>query len=95
MLAKTGPIPTGSGWLFEPKMDGFRCLVCTHGGRFRARSRRGSDMTKAVPELASRVPANLQLDGELVAWDENGLPDFHLLSRRVLHGHRNIPITGL
>lgn len=76
-------------------MDGFRCLVCTHDGRFRARSRRGWDMTARLPEFARLLPADLQLDGELVAWDENGLPDFHLLSRRVLHGHRNIPITGL
>jgi ATP-dependent DNA ligase len=41
MLARTGRIPTGSGWLFEPKLDGFRLLTCTHGGRFRARSREG------------------------------------------------------
>jgi ATP-dependent DNA ligase len=25
MLARSGPIPAGSGWVFEPKLDGFRC----------------------------------------------------------------------
>src|SRR5215216_6741687 len=35
MLARSGPIPRGRGWTFEPKLDGFRCLVCTHAG-FRA-----------------------------------------------------------
>jgi bifunctional non-homologous end joining protein LigD len=74
-------------------MDGFRCLVCTHGGRFRARSRRGWDMTQAVPEVAERLPADVQLDGELVAWNPDGFPDFRLLSRRVLHGHQPVPIT--
>lgn len=53
MLARAGAIPAVGGWSFEPKLDGFRCLVCTHDGRFRARSRRGWDMRKLLPELAS------------------------------------------
>ena len=41
MLARADSIPSGAGWTFEPKLDGFRCLVCTHAG-FRARGiRRG------------------------------------------------------
>ena len=79
MLARAGEGPRGSGWVFEPKLDGFRCLVCTHGDRLRTRSRRGWDMSPLLPELGS-LPENLQLDGEIVALDENGLPDFHRLS---------------
>lgn len=56
MLARSGPLPTGRGWLYEPKLDGFRCLVCTHG-RFRTRSRRGWDMTNLLPELGQTLPA--------------------------------------
>jgi bifunctional non-homologous end joining protein LigD len=93
MLAKTGQIPTGAGWLSEPKMDGFRCMVCTHGDRFLARSRRGWDMTALLPEFAKRLPADVQLDGELVAWDENGHPDWHRLGRRILHRDESIPVT--
>jgi bifunctional non-homologous end joining protein LigD len=93
MLAKTGPMPITDDWIFEPKMDGFRCLVCTHGGRFRARSRRGWDMTKRLPDLGALLPADVQLDGELVAWDANGHPDWHLLGRRMLHGDLSIPVT--
>ena len=44
MLAHSGPLPTGPGWRFEPKLDGFRCRACTHGGRLRVRSRRGWDI---------------------------------------------------
>jgi ATP-dependent DNA ligase len=32
MLARPGAIPSGRGWQFEPKLDGFRCIVCTHVG---------------------------------------------------------------
>src|SRR2546423_1210456 len=81
MLARSDAIPTGSGWVFEPKLDGFRCLVCTHG-RLHIRSRRGWDMTALLPELRP-LPKNAQLDGEIVALDENGLPDFHRLGSRL------------
>jgi bifunctional non-homologous end joining protein LigD len=93
MLARSGPIPSGQGWLFEPKLDGFRCLVCTHGGRFRARSRRGWDMTAALPELAASLPEEVQLDGELVALGVGGVPDFHRLGSRLLHGRGGIAVT--
>ncbi|HZP72445.1 MAG TPA: RNA ligase family protein [Gaiellaceae bacterium] len=91
MLAKPGPIPVTDAWLFEPKMDGFRCLVCTHG-RLLARSRRGWDMTALLPELRG-LAGNVQLDGEIVALDENGLPDFHRLSARLLHKRDGIEVT--
>jgi ATP-dependent DNA ligase len=55
MLARAGRIPTGRGSRFEPKLDGFRCMFCTHAG-FRARSRRGWDMTPLLPELADALP---------------------------------------
>src|SRR3954470_12765594 len=92
MLARPGAIPSGAGWRFEPKLDGFRCLVCRHG-RFRARSRRGWDMTKLLPQLADAIPRDVQLDGEIVAWDEEGRPDFHRLSARMLHGDSTISVS--
>jgi bifunctional non-homologous end joining protein LigD len=93
MLARSGLLPAARGWRFEPKLDGFRCLVCTHGGRFRARSRRGWDMTSLLPELAAQLPADVQLDDELVAYDDTGRPDFHRLSARMLHGKSDVPVT--
>jgi ATP-dependent DNA ligase len=92
MLARSGLLPHGRGWLFEPKLDGYRCLVCTHAA-FRARSRRGWNMTPLLPEFAAAVPANIQLDGELVALDRDGRPDFHRLSERMLHGRAGIAVT--
>jgi bifunctional non-homologous end joining protein LigD len=93
MLARSGDLPSGEGWRFEPKLDGYRALVCTHGGHLRVRSRRGWDMTERVPELALVLPADVQLDGELVAWGDDGAPDFHRLGRRILHGDASIPVT--
>ena len=92
MLARADAIPSGSGWTFEPKLDGFRCLVCTHAG-LRARSRRGWDMSHLLPEFRRCLPEGVPLDGELVALDESGRPDFHRLSSRVLHGRGGIAVT--
>jgi bifunctional non-homologous end joining protein LigD len=92
MLARPGAIPTGDGWRYEPKLDGFRCLVCTHD-RFRARSRRGWNMTPMLPELEQALPPNVQLDGELVAFDDAAHPDFHRLCQRMLYSRDSIPIT--
>jgi ATP-dependent DNA ligase len=66
MLARSGPLPSSSGWSFELKWDGFRAIVSTEDG-LRVRSRRGWNMTTVLPELR-RLPTGLVLDGELVAW---------------------------
>jgi bifunctional non-homologous end joining protein LigD len=92
MLAKRGPLPA-RGWRFEPKLDGFRLLVCTHGGRFLARSRRGWNMAPLLPELERTLPRDVQLDGELVALDASGRPDFHRLGSRMLRGRHGIAVV--
>ena len=92
VLARAGALPTGPGWRFEPKLDGYRCLVCTHG-RFRARSRRGWNMAPLLPELAEALPGNVQLDGELVAFNKRCEPDFHLLGQRMLQRRDGIPVA--
>jgi bifunctional non-homologous end joining protein LigD len=49
-------------------------------------------MTAEVPELAA-LPKGLVLDGELVAFNEQGAPHWPLLCERVLHGNRSIAVT--
>src|SRR5436190_7534122 len=92
MLARAGAIPSGVGWRYEPKLDGYRCLVCTHG-RFRARSRRGWNMTSLLPELEAALPPDVQLDGELIALDAEGKPDFERLSERMLRRREGISVV--
>jgi bifunctional non-homologous end joining protein LigD len=89
MLAKSGPIPTRSGYAFEVKWDGFRALV--RGGETpRIRSRRGWDMTPLVPEFAE-LPNGI-FDGELVCFEE-GVPSFPLVCQRVLNRDTSIPLA--
>jgi bifunctional non-homologous end joining protein LigD len=103
MLARSGPIPTRGDWSYEVKWDGFRAVVSTETEPLRVRSRRGWDMTPLVPEL-SALPIAATFDGELVAFGEDGRPDFPLLCermlmrpaehRRHLHGVRSGELRG-
>lgn len=91
MLARSGRLPSHGDWSFEVKWDGFRALVSTEG-RLRVRSRRGWDMTEHVGFLAG-LPVHAILDGELVALDAKGKPDFSLVCERVLMRRPWIPLT--
>jgi bifunctional non-homologous end joining protein LigD len=74
MLARSGRLPTSDDYAYELKWDGFRAIVSTESV-LRVRSRRGWDMTPHVGFLA-QLPVRAVLDGELVALDGNGRPDF-------------------
>src|SRR4051812_50167315 len=50
-------------------------------------------MAPLIPELERALPPDIQLDGELVALDADGRPDFHRLSARMLHGRHGITVT--
>lgn len=91
MLLRPGAIPVGDGWAFEVKYDGFRAIVGT-GDSLRVRSRRGWSMADRVPELR-QLPTGVVLDGELVAFNDQGAPHWPLLCERVLRGNTAIPIT--
>lgn len=80
------------GCLYEPKWDGYRGLVAVDGrGRPVIRSRRGTDLTAAFPDLADaaaqQLPPGTLLDGELVVWNGRHL-DFSQLQRRVAAPNR-------
>jgi len=90
MLSRPGPLPTGPGWSFELKWDGFRALVSTEDG-LAVRSRRGWNMTPALPELR-KLPTGLVLDGELGAWKDR-VPWFPDVCRRILNFDLTVPVT--
>ncbi len=85
MLAVAGALPVEDGrWAYEVKWDGVRALVAVEGGHVSLRSRAGNDVTGAYPELAGlRTAQDALLDGEVVAFDEAGRPDFGLLQSRM------------
>ena len=90
MVSRPGSLPSGPGWSYEVKWDGFRALVSTED-ELCVRSRRGWDMTELLPELAA-LPPGLVLDGELVAWRDSD-PYFPDVCARVLNRDASIPIT--
>src|SRR5690242_17992082 len=73
-------------WLFEFKYDGFRALCYIEQGRCRFISRRGNILER-FSALCEQVWAELEvddaiLDGEVIAADETGRPQFYDLLRR-------------
>jgi bifunctional non-homologous end joining protein LigD len=91
MLARAGELPTGDGWAYEVKWDGFRALVSTEDG-LRVRSRRGWNMTLQLLELAD-LPTGLVLDGEIVGLNDDGVPHWPLVCQRLLHGDESVPLV--
>jgi bifunctional non-homologous end joining protein LigD len=74
-------------WHWQVKWDGVRCLSWCAAGRVTLWSRRGRPWTRRYPEVATGLAAALRarsacLDGELVAVDADGRPDFWRTLRR-------------
>jgi bifunctional non-homologous end joining protein LigD len=87
MLATAGTrVPTEAGWSHEVKWDGVRVLAdTTRGGATRLLSRNENPVTVAWPEL-NRSPLgdrDLLVDGEVIALNERGVPDFRVLQDRM------------
>ena len=80
--------PGGVGWTHEIKFDGYRLQLRADGGEARLRTRKGLDWTERFPELAAdgaRLPSAM-LDGEAVALDAHGAPDFAGLQLALTEG---------
>ena len=76
-----------AGWAFEVKWDGVRGLTYIQDGQFHMESRNLKDFTPRYPEvwpLAEQLGGcDAILDGEVVAFDENGRPSFGVLQNRM------------
>jgi bifunctional non-homologous end joining protein LigD len=88
MLARAGTLPRDDErWGYEIKWDGVRAIAFSEPGRLRLQARSGTDITARYPELA-RLNRALSshaaiLDGEIVAFGEDGRPSFEALQRRM------------
>lgn len=88
MLARLSTLPANeSEWAFEVKWDGVRAITHSQPGRIGFASRNGNDITAAYPELRALNRAlgsrPAILDGEIVAFDEQGRPSFQSLQPRM------------
>jgi len=75
-------LPTGEGWAYEPKLDGFRAIVFVDGEDVYIQSRGGKALARYFPEL-SFEPGRYVLDGELVIRDSDGNIEFDALQSRI------------
>jgi ATP-dependent DNA ligase len=63
-------IPEGENWQYEPKWDGFRCLIFRDGGKVDLQSKSGQSLTRYFPELVAAVASlkarRFVIDSEIV-----------------------------
>ena len=86
MLATRGPhVPAGEAWSHEVKWDGVRALTDVRDGTLRMTSRNENAITIAWPDLSTSPleDRDLLVDGEIIALNGRGLPDFRTLQERM------------
>ncbi|MFB0611251.1 DNA ligase D [Aurantiacibacter poecillastricola] len=84
-------VPAGNGWMHEIKYDGYRALIAAKGDKVRVYTRSGKDWTDKFAPLAESIAAldlpSCLIDGEIVAVDSKGNPDFSTLQSVLKRGH--------
>jgi ATP-dependent DNA ligase len=75
-------LPEGDDYVYEVKLDGFRCIAFVDGEEIFLQSRNGKTLGRYFPELTF-PPGRYVLDGEIVVRDAHGREDFDALGQRV------------
>jgi bifunctional non-homologous end joining protein LigD len=81
-------VPAGPGWAHEIKFDGYRMQLRTERGNAVLRTRKGLDWSAKFPEIVAaggKLPDGI-IDGEIVALDHTGAPDFAALQAAISDG---------
>jgi DNA ligase D-like protein (predicted ligase) len=80
--ALVSSLPEGSEWTYEVKLDGYRAIGVRTSSETVLYSRNHKKFNKRFPQITEslrNLPADTVIDGEVVALDESGRPDFHRL----------------
>jgi DNA ligase D-like protein (predicted ligase) len=76
-------LPEGPEWSYEVKWDGYRAIGEKRPGSLRLRSRNDKSLTRSFPKVAEGLAelrcTSATIDGEIVALNDEGRPDFQLL----------------
>jgi bifunctional non-homologous end joining protein LigD len=80
--------PDGEGWCHEIKFDGYRVQLRVEDGDAALKTRKGLDWTEKFTAIAKEGTAlpDVLIDGEIVALDHNGTPDFSSLQAAISDG---------
>lgn len=80
--------PSGAAWCHEIKFDGYRVQLRVEDGEVALNTRKGLDWAGKFPEIAkeARSLPDALIDGEIVAVDHKGLPDFSALQAAIADG---------
>jgi bifunctional non-homologous end joining protein LigD len=80
--------PNGEGWGHEIKFDGYRVQLRVEDGDARLKTRKGLDWTEKFGAIAKEASplSDVLIDGEIVALDHNGAPDFSSLQAALSDG---------
>jgi bifunctional non-homologous end joining protein LigD len=94
LLEKAAGLFDDPAWTYEPKWDGFRMLAAVREGSVPLLSRNGHSFTNLfwpVSDALRGFPVSLLLDGEMVAVNDAGRPDFEALQQRLRPRQGTLP----
>lgn len=88
LCKSVGKPPAGAGWGHEIKFDGYRMQLRIEGGASALLTRSGLDWSAKFPAIAAagRALPDAIIDGEVVALDHSGAPDFAMLQAAISDG---------
>ena len=93
LLLRTDSLPSGEQWLYELKLDGYRAIAFKRNGKLHLRSRNNHDFNARYPAVVVALNAladNTVVDGEIVAFDQEGRPSFNALQN---YGSGSAPVV--
>ena len=86
LLLRTEALPDDAGrWEYQLKLDGYRAIAFKTGGDIHLRSRNDNDFSVRYPGVVkglADLPDETVIDGEVVAFDEDGRPSFNVLQNQ-------------
>src|SRR5216683_1761025 len=95
--ALVSKLPEGPQWTYEVKLDGYRAIGVKTSRQAILYSRNHKNFNNRFPQIADALvdlPADTVIDGEVVALDESGRPDFHGLQHFTAERSRMVSRDG-